>query len=138
MGIDGKTRLERDTDAYIDGSDGGIDRRVKDLDGNAKLAAILAAIGGGGIDTTPVVTNVSLGAINTEQLFVLPSNTKRFILKTRGSAVLKLSYTLGESGTDFITINKNAVYEDSEFYAAQTIYFQSPVNGDVVEIITYT
>jgi hypothetical protein len=83
------------------------------------------------------IFNITLSSANTEFSQALPSNTRKFILKTRGSSILKFSFVSGESGTKFITLKPGAVYTDDNLYASETIYFQSPTSGDVVEIIAY-
>jgi hypothetical protein len=112
-------------------------KRVCDDDALVELKAILAALGGSS-NTTPTMFNVTLGVINTEQSLTLPANTKRFILKTRGNTLLKISYVATESGTKYVTLTKNGVFTDDNFYTAQTIYFQSPSTGDVVEVVAYS
>jgi hypothetical protein len=89
-------------------------------------------------NTTRTIFNIALGPINTEQSQALPADTKGFLIKSRGSAVLKLSFAVGESGTDYVTIPKNGVYHDEFTTASLTLYFQSPQTGDVVEIIAYS
>ena len=89
-------------------------------------------------DTTVTIFNVTLGAINTEQSQVLPGMTKRFLVRSRGNALLKLAYTVTESGTKYVTIPPRSTYTDDCFYTSQTIYFQSPSTGDVVEIVAYS
>jgi len=88
-------------------------------------------------NTTITIFNIALGAVNTEQSQALPADTKKFLMKTRGKAELKLSHTATESGTKYITIPGAAVYEDINFYSAETLYFQSPQTSDTVEIIAY-
>lgn len=88
--------------------------------------------------TTATIFNVSLGPANTEQSQALPANCKGFIIRTRGLARLKLSYTALQSGTLFVSISRNSSFVDNNFYASQTLYFQSPQTGDVVEIVAYT
>lgn len=89
-------------------------------------------------DTTPAIFNVSAAVAGTEYSQVLPANSKKFVLKSREKATIKLSYTNGTSGTNYITIPPGAVFEDNNFYLAQTLYFQSNKNGDTIEIIAYT
>ena len=96
------------------------------------------ADGGGSSNTAATIFNVTLGPVSTEQSQALPLNTKEFIIKTRGNSELKLAYTALQSGTLFVTIHKNAAFTDDNFYAALTLYFQSPQTGDVVEIVAYT
>ena len=88
--------------------------------------------------TTTTIFNIALGPVDTEQSQVLPTNTKGFTIKTRGNAELKLAYSMGDSGTLFITLKKNAVWTDTNLYASQTLYFQSPQTGDTVEIVAHT
>ena len=76
--------------------------------------------------------------MDTEQSQALPANTKRFLVKTRGRAPLKLAYTASQSGTNYITVNKTAVFTDDNLYSAVTLYFQSPETGDTVEIVAYS
>ena len=89
------------------------------------------------LDTTPTIFNIALGTTDTEQSQALPSNTKQFLIKTRNNTELKISYTSGQSGTNFITIKRNAVFTDTNLYASQTLFFQSPSTGDTVEIVAY-
>jgi len=111
--------------------------RTCDSDALIELKAILAALGGSS-NTTSTTFNITLGPVNTEQSQALPANTKGFILKSRNNAPLKISYVATESGTKYVTLNKNGVFTDDNFYTAQTIYFQSPNTGDVVEIVAYS
>jgi hypothetical protein len=92
----------------------------------------------GSSTTTATIFNISLGAVDTEQSQALPANTKSFILKTRGNSLLKLSYTSTESGIKYVTIPKQGVFTDDNFYTSQTIFFQSPQTSDVVEIVAYS
>jgi hypothetical protein len=92
----------------------------------------------GNSDTSATIFNVTLGPVDTEQSQALPSSTKGFLIRTRGKSELKLAYTLGDSGVTYVTIPRNATFTDNNFYSSQTLYFQSPQTGDVVEIVAYT
>lgn len=115
------------------------DYEIQTVDDQARavLEQILAALGGS-VNTTPIIFNVALGPVDTEQSQVLPANTKKFTVKTRNNSALKLSYSSGQSGITYIDLKKNAVFTDNNLYATQTIYFQSPNTSDVVEIVAYT
>ena len=89
-------------------------------------------------DTTVTIFNVTITSANTEQSQALPANTKEFLIRTRGSAELKLAYDSGDSGTLFVTIPGRATKTVSRFFKAQTLYFQSPTAGEIVEIEAYT
>lgn len=90
-----------------------------------------------GTDTTVTIFNVSVPSANTEVSQALPSNTKRFILRVRGNAKLQLAYTVTDSGTLFVTVPGKASYEDENFYTSQTLFFQTNLSSQTVEIIAY-
>lgn len=89
-------------------------------------------------NSTRTVYNITLGTANTEQSQVLPADTKEYLIKSRGNAVLKLAFVATESGTNYITIPKNGVWVDSNFTNSLTVYFQSPQSGDTVEIVAWS
>ena len=89
-------------------------------------------------ETTRTIYNVSLGIVDTEQSQTLPATTKGFLIRTRAKAELKLSFSVGTSGTNYITIPRNSSYDDQFFTTALTLYFQSPQTGDIVEIVAYS
>ena len=89
-------------------------------------------------NTTRTIFNITLGVVDTEQSQALPANTRGYIIRTRGNATLKLAFSVGTSGANFITIPKSSSYEDLFFTNALTLFFQSPQTGDVVEIVAYS
>jgi len=88
-------------------------------------------------DTTVTMFNLTIATADTEQSQALPANTKKFLLKSRSTGIIKLAYTSGESGTKYVTIPAHGVFTDDNLYVSQTIYFQSPTMGEIVELITY-
>lgn len=116
--------------------DGEVARFVIDNLTHDKLDALIAAVGGSS-NTTATISNEAIAAPNVEQSFVLPSNTKRFLIRNRANNDIKFAYTVGGTASDWLTIKKGAVLEDTSFYSAQTIYFQTDNAGDVIEIVTY-
>ena len=87
---------------------------------------------------TKEIFNVSLGPANTEQSQLLSSGTiVGYLVKTRGTAELKITHTALESGTKYITVPGCSVYEDKHLYNNLTLYFQSPQTSDTVEIEVY-
>ena len=88
--------------------------------------------------TTVTIFNTTATLANTEYSQALPANTKEFLMKVRGSAALKVAFISGDSGTLYVTINKGAVLTVTQFFSSQTIYFQSPVAGSVVEIVAFS
>ena len=104
---------------------------------HSKLDAVIAALGGSA-DTTATIFNVSAPLAGTEYSQALPANTKGFIIRSRNKSTLQLAYTSGTTGTTYLTIAPSATYEDSNFYTAQTVYFQASKNAETIEIIAYT
>lgn len=87
---------------------------------------------------TKTYFNEIITTADTEQSLVLPALICGYFIRTRGKSILKLSHTLGESGTLYQEIPMNSAYTDSHSFANLTLYFQSPNAGEVVEIITWS
>ena len=108
------------------------------------LTAILNAITAStsGVKTTITVANVAMANANTEYNYALPANTKGFVIKLRAqSALLKLSFTSGQSGTTYVTIPQNDRYNSFDYNVdldSKTIYFQSPSASQIAEIFVFT
>lgn len=86
----------------------------------------------------PTVSLVDMPAANTEYDFVLPTNTKRFMLKLRGSAGLRVAYVAGESavGGDYLTVPSGCSYTESDLTLTSiTIYFQSGTASQTAEVV---
>lgn len=140
-----KRRVERtderkslDKKAYfVDPATGTVDRAVCDEITHEKLDQVIAGVGGG-VDTTATIFNVNIISAGVEQSQALPANTKRFIIRSRNNAQLRLAYTTGGTSSSYLTIPRGNSFEDEEYYASQTIYFQSTQPGDVIEIVAYS
>jgi len=89
--------------------------------------------------TTPTIYNVTLTSADTEYKQALPSKTKKFTVQCRTASDVKLAFTEGESGTNYVTIKANTnYYEDNVLAESLTLYMQSTQAGVVVEIIAWT
>lgn len=87
----------------------------------------------------PLVENVAITLANTEVTHTLPTGTKRFLLKLRSSAKLKVSYAVGTSGTTFYTLKPGMAYAEERIGAGTTtLYMQSPSAAQTVEIISWS
>jgi len=103
----------------------------------ATLAAILAAMINRA--TSPAIYNVTMTNAGTEYSQALPSNTKKFLIKCRGSYDIKLAFTSGQSGTNYVTVPSGMSYwEDFIQPSALTLYFQCASAGQVAEIIAWS
>lgn len=86
------------------------------------------------------IANVALTLANTEYAHTLPTNIKGFLLRLRTptNALLKLSYTLGTSGTVYWTLHPGGIRGwDGISASSVTLYLQSDIAGQVVEIETW-
>jgi hypothetical protein len=86
----------------------------------------------------PTIYNVPMATANTEYSQALPANTRQFIIRSRTRGRLKISYTLNESGTKYVTIQRGNVFSDENIDFSGTLYFQSSNSSDVAEIRCWT
>ena len=88
---------------------------------------------------TPVIYNVTMTLANTEYPQALPANTRKFMIKCRGSYNVKVCFASGQSGTIYLTIPANmAWWEDQISVASGTLYFQCATAGQVAEIVAWS
>lgn len=87
-------------------------------------------------DTSAFIYNVTTLA-GIEASLALPGNTKEFVIRTRDRTELRLAYNLGDTAISYFTVRPTAVYNDSNFYVSQTIYFRT-TTSTTVEIIAFT
>ena len=93
------------------------------------------SVGGAG---TVNIINKTVPLANTEVSQALPSNTKRFQIGLRGNqaVLLKFAFTLGESGTKFITVHPGSTKEVGDLnLIGKTLYMQTTKANQVVEIL---
>ena len=89
---------------------------------------------------TPNIFNVSTILANTEYSQALPSGTKHWIIKCReADAKVKFSFTAGNSGSSYITVNIGNFYEAMNVeLTGIVVYFQVSKPTRNVEIITWS
>lgn len=85
--------------------------------------------------TTATVYNVTCVVLNTEYNQSLGS-VRKFMVRARGGD-LKLCFTGGQSGTNYLTIPNGACLAIDGIINVTDLYFQSPVSGTVAEILKY-
>lgn len=82
------------------------------------------------------ITNLTLTLANTEYSHSLVQSCKSIEIAARGNSKLKISFISGQSGVVYKTIPKNTSYELSIFnFSSKTLYIQSDISGDIVEIV---
>ena len=89
--------------------------------------------------TTPIITNITYGTINSEQSHLFNTNTKRFLVRVRGSAKMNISFTSGQTGSNYITLHSGNIYTENDIITGGTLrlYFQANNTG-TVEILEWT
>jgi len=89
--------------------------------------------------TTPTVYNVvTPGTANTETSQLLTDGTRKFTIKVRGEADLKLAYTATESGTKYISVPACSVYTEENISFTGSLFFQVNKISQTVEIIEWS
>lgn len=86
----------------------------------------------------PTIYNLTLTSASTEYSRALPENTFKVMIKCRTAVALKLSYTSGESGSNYVTIPVNQTYWDDNINTSTTVYLQSATAGVVAEFLCWT
>lgn len=90
--------------------------------------------------TNPTTVNVPMLLAATEYSYILPTGTKQFLMKLQGPSPFQVSYVLGESSTNFLTVPWGCFYAESDLAlnAPVTIYFQSSAASQTAEIRIWT
>lgn len=87
---------------------------------------------------SPTIYNVSSLLADTEYFQALTNNTKQFLVRVRGTSVLKLAFVVGESGINYITIPPGCTYEAVGLSFSGTLYFQTTKAAQIIEIIEWS
>lgn len=108
------------------------------VNADGSINVVLSAIGGAG---SPTILNVTIPTANVENSIVLPLQTKKFQIKTRGaSSDLQLAFTVGNSSTNFITIPRGCNYSENDLSLttlSRVLYIRSAISNIVLECIAW-
>jgi hypothetical protein len=86
-----------------------------------------------------VYNEISPVAAGTEFSVVLDSGTKKFLIRSRTGATIRLSFVATETDTNYITIPKGANFsEDSVDFNSSTLYLQVDASAVTIEILQWT
>lgn len=93
-----------------------------------------------GNPTTPNLHTDTIAVANQEQSYTLPAGTVWFSIINQSVPVLKVSYTAGNSGTEYREIPRgcSTVHPKLDSAASVTIYYQAATPGGRVEIESWT
>lgn len=93
---------------------------------------------GNGIKT-PTIVNLPMPSAGSQYSLPIGEGVKRFYFKNRGIGKLQVSFVNGQTNTNFFTLAPGAVYGEEGLITDSTItiYFQSPKDDQLVELITW-
>jgi len=139
MGGIGRNLTDMRKDSFVECDSGSVARRVKVCNGSGDPVPVTGTLTVAEA-TTPTIYNVaSPGTANTEFSQALNDNTKKLMIRVRGVAVLKFSFTSGQSGTLYVSIPPGANYcVDGLNISSQTLYMQCNKASQTVEVIEWT
>lgn len=124
---------------------GNVHSSVRISDGTNDLVvnpdgSINVDVSGGSTTNTPTIANINAVFANTEYSYTFPTGTKQFSLKDRaGNAKTRIAYTLGETSTNYITLDMGSTHEVKNInsLAGFKIYFRSNRDARVIEIYSW-
>jgi len=102
--------------------------------GGAPITATVTGV------TSPVLANISVPTAGVEVTYTLPDDTRRYLIQVRGgTSGLQLAYISGASGTTYLTIPPGVFLSEDEITVSPlTLYFQTTVNSQIVEILSWS
>lgn len=92
--------------------------------------------GSGASDTVPTIVNATLVA-NTEASITFSPYARQILIKARSGGKIQLSFTSGQSNTNYVTIPPLACYYEGDLnLVSRTMYVQSPTSC-VIEVLEW-
>jgi hypothetical protein len=125
------TTLERAQDSFVESPTRANKTAVEVYVGNP---GDISGGGGGALNTTATVTNITFLTQNVEQSLALPANCKGFIIRPRQVCRFYLSYT---AGGPYFYCGLGSYFQDQNKYASQTVYFYCDKSAVDLDVITY-
>jgi len=91
---------------------------------------------------TPAIYNVTMTTADYEYSQALPTNCKKFLIRTRDGTAFRLAFITGKVAgptQPYLSVPANTTYyEDGILSTALTLYFACSTAGKVIEIIAWT
>ena len=90
--------------------------------------------------TNPSLSNIPIPLALTEYSFALPAGSKRFLIRSRNGGIIHLAFATGLLSTVYLTVPKGCNYQELDLAASSsvTLYFQSNIAGDIVEVVSWS
>ena len=124
-----------------DGTVVAADVAIRDSNGNAISQSNPLPISGTisvSLDSakTPTVLNITADTI-TEYTISLPQTTKKFSIKTRNHSSFSMSYTLGGTGTNFISVGMGSSYNEEglQLLAPLSVSVKPNKTSEIIEVL---
>jgi hypothetical protein len=107
-------------------------------DGITKVMSLGSLSGNGTPYIVAKAQKVTCTNKDEEYSFALPFECKKFILRARKAAKVRIAYDPDHLiSEDFLTIGLGGFYEDAQYYRQQTIYFSADRDNTIIEIVTF-
>lgn len=91
------------------------------------------------LSTTPKIYNLAMANANQEYSQALTNHTKKFTIRCRIPAVVKLAFISGDSLLNFLTLSPGNSYSEENLDLENVIiYANSSVAGNILEIMEWT
>jgi len=89
--------------------------------------------------TTPTIYNVTMTLPHTEYSQALPANAKKFLIKCRGNYAIDVCFSVGQSGTTYVTVPAGMTYwEDLIQPSSLSLYFRCDTAARIAEIVAWS
>lgn len=86
----------------------------------------------------PLIYNIFVPVSNIETAQTLNLFTKTFLIRARGQSTMKVAFVAGDSALNYLTIPRGCnLFQDLVNFSG-TIYFQTTLDNEVVEILEWT
>jgi hypothetical protein len=87
---------------------------------------------------SPTIYNVPVVIADEEYYQDFSPSTKKFTIRSRQNAVLKVAFSIGETGTNYITIPRGMTYCEDGIDFSGTVFFRSDTPDIIVEVLEWT
>lgn len=84
------------------------------------------------------IAHISIPLADTEIAFTIPDNLLAFELQAQVPANLKISFVMGQSGTNYFTVPPGGHWaKDNLSFTGKTLYIQSSKGSQVIEFLSW-
>jgi hypothetical protein len=89
--------------------------------------------------STPTIQNITAASASTEYNVVIPSNTKKYMIRNRNTGKIQYSFITGQTNTNFITIMPGNTIEETglDLTSSLTIYFETSKPNQIIEVLSW-